>query len=267
MDLLIKEKKWCFASFCSIEPSLRTMPTKWFKFLPRRWVHARHLIESFGLADLEKKDSGLLKLHLDGMPHHNDYIEAHKGFVCASIDDYMKHTSIQFTGEIKSDDFLNKNMFIYLIRKVMPLGGKPFVPLDEKTNWLLTRAAAEQNPNDERMCKKMQKIAEVAELKFHASDRKTLSVNTNHPITIMFQGQPTILNCSSTVEYLVPDEKYMCSSCGEFGLHYREACFLWPKILSSERSYGAKKLGPSKPLELQDSKKLSLMHERQKTKR
>jgi hypothetical protein len=264
MKSFIDQKKWCFATFCSDSLDNVFQKAKWHRFLPRRWVHARHLIESFGLAELEKKDDGLLKLRLDGMPHYNDYIAAYKGFVCSTFEDFKKQNKIIFQNEIKSADFLQKNMFIYLVRRPMPLGGKPFVPLDEKANWLLTRAAAEESPENELIVKKMQKIAEYAEMKFHASDRKTFKVQVDTPITILFQGQPTVLQTSTTVEYLVPEENYMCSQCNEFGLHYREACHLWPKKLSAEKSYGSKKLGPSKALDLEDSKKLSLMHERKR---
>jgi len=126
----------------------------------------------------------------------------------------------------------------------MPLGGRPYIPLQEQSKYAILEHY--KNKNDIDIMKEMQLT------KFHACDRPRKYSEPN-------------LTYNHSFEYLEPPEDYVCSGCSKLGHHYKEACFIWPKKYGDgSLLFGSKKFGSAIETNELDAKKFSILHRRNK---
>jgi hypothetical protein len=239
---------------------------RWHAIIPGQWATVRHQIESFGLEILEKEAlSNKLKTSYNGRPHGNTIIRAYEAFVPQrnyknNINEWpiklkemlniQSCESFQLGPEIQGRSYLLPNTFVFLIRESMPLGGKPFVPIQETSKYALANHNLSLRPQNEDLQKHLNELVKSTEDKFHAADRPIKKVCV------------TFFKSSTEYEYLEPPIDYMCTECQKFGHHYKEACWLWPKSVATKQGFGAKKFGQAKNTEEYDTLYYSLLHKR-----
>lgn len=239
--------------------------SRWHIIMPGQWALIRHQIESFGLEILEQEAlTGKLKTSYNGRPHGNTIIRAYEAFVpqrhYKGLKDWppklkdmlsVQDGLFEKGPEIQSRSFLLPNTFLYLVRECMPLGGRPFVPIQETSKYALANHRLSVGPTED-LQKTINEMLRSTEDKFHASER---------PIkTLKLQG----LGTCTEYTFLEPPTDYMCTECQQFGLHYKEACWLWPKERQhfTGTSFGAKKFKEAKTTEEGDQVYYSLLHKR-----
>lgn len=143
--------------------------------------------------------------------------------------------------ELTSDACPMPNSFILLVRLPMPIGGKAFVPLHEQSKYAILQTQKGREHE-------LESLKEKQVMRFHACDRPLM---VSEPTDLMPQ----------TFEYLKPPDDYVCSGCNKLGHHYREACFIWPKVFSSgELLFGSKKFGSAVDISESDAKEFALRH-------
>jgi hypothetical protein len=200
---------------------------------------------------LEDETLGLKSLKYDGQPHSNTIVRAY--MLWQPMRKYLEMPpkllelleSPKLDTEIQSDFFPMPNAFILLVRCAMPLGGKAFVPLHEQSKYAIL-----QNLNIESS--ELEALKEKQAHRFHATDR---------PLRISELSDSN----KQTFEYLEPPEDYICSGCQKIGHHYKEACFIWPKVFSSgDLLCGAKKFGSAITMNDEDAKQFSILHRKLK---
>jgi hypothetical protein len=114
------------------------------------------------------------------------------------------------------------------------------VPIHEQSKYALLQNAKETS--------ELEAMKEKQLHRFHACDR---------PVRV---SEISASN-AQTYEYLEPPPDYLCSSCNKIGHHYKEACFIWPKIFSSgDLLCGAKKFGSAQEMKDDDAKQFSIMY-------
>ncbi len=142
--------------------------------------------------------------------------------------------------ELKSDAYPLPNSFILLVRAPMPIGGKAFVPLHEQSKYAILQSQGREH--------EVGLIKEKQAMRFHACDRPLMTSE----VSDLFPH---------TFDYLKPPDDYLCSGCNKLGHHYREACFIWPKVYSSgELLCGSKKFGSAVDLTDADAKQFAIRH-------
>ena len=226
--------------------------SRWHVLKPQMWSNLRHQIESFGIQALEDESLGLKTLKYDGQPHSNTVIRAYMLFeTMRQYSDFPQKLleALQkphLDNEVKSDKYPMPNSFILLVRCPMPLGGKAFVPLHEQSKYaILQNTHMKQNSKDSL---EIDILKEKQIHRFHACDR---------PLKVSEISETN----AQTFEYLEPPQDYLCSGCNKIGHHYKEACFIWPKIFSSgDLLCGAKKFGTAIEMKDEDAKHFSIMH-------
>jgi hypothetical protein len=220
--------------------------SRWHVLKPQMWSNIRHQLESFGIESLEEEALGLKTLKYDGQPHSNTIIRGY--MVWEPMRKYTdfppklleRLNSPSLDIELKSESFPLPNSFILLVRMPMPLGGKAFVPIHEQSKYALLQNAKETS--------ELEAMKEKQLHRFHACDR---------PVRV---SEISASN-AQTYEYLEPPPDYLCSSCNKIGHHYKEACFIWPKIFSSgDLLCGAKKFGSAQEMKDDDAKQFSIMY-------
>ena len=221
--------------------------SRWHAIKPMQWSFLRHQIESFGLQAVEDQSLGKKTLKYDGQPHSNTIIRAYMlwqpmrkyATMPQALLDLMAKPNLDT--ELMSDAYPMPNSFILLVRGPMPIGGKAFVPLHEQSKYAILQ---NQKGHEHELGLMKEKQA----MRFHACDRPLMVSETSALMPHYF-------------EYLKPPDDYVCSGCNKLGHHYREACFIWPKVYSSgELLFGSKKFGTAVDLTEEDAKQFAIRH-------
>lgn len=241
---------------------------RWHTLMPGQWASVRHQIESFGLEMLEQEAlTSKLKTSYNGRPHGNTIVRAYQMFM--PLRKYKNNYSewpeglqamlniqknpVEFGPEVLGRTFLLPNTFLLLVRESMPLGGRPFVPIQETSKYALANHNLSIRPQNEDLQKKVNDLLKETEDKFHASERPLKKVKIE-----FFQS-------STEYTYLEPPMDYLCTECNKFGHHFKEACWLWPQktTMATGTAFGAKKFKEAKMVNETDQVYYSLLHKRQ----
>lgn len=262
---LMKNEKWAFAAYTGL--STRKNTSRWH-LVPGglSWSTLRYKIECHGLEALESSAlSGATLGHYDSRPVQNTMVVAYEAFRCmrkytkaaqlpSSLTDLMTPETLSTKAlpekTLTGDCYVAPNTFLLLVRSALPLGGRPFVPLDQQMRWALVQDHLRYRPDDARLKQQLTEMQDDASKKVHAADRP-LRVHTTElewpkekarwgPFGFEAPSLATRVTC--TTPYLEPPSDYLCPECQTFGAHFKEACYLWPK----EASLGPLSFGPKK---------------------
>lgn len=267
---MLDEQKWAFVAYSGLCTQINT--STWYRIKPGLWKIIRHQLESYGAEELEESCIGKKVLKYNGIPVRNTIV---RGFVCYSVQRHYRTDPMkgpldllpdnlvtllkcpsssnlvllnETKQELKTSDTLIANSFVLLIRSAMPLGSKPFVPLEETFKFNMLSETMTTRPEVQQ---DLQKLLDDHSTKFHASDRPMAKY---------------VLRCnrgSTPYLYSVPPLDYLCNSCGQYGKHFSDACFLWPhESKDSYALFGAKKFREAKAVDTTDSTFYKLLHQK-----
>jgi len=250
-----KENKWAFVAYTGSNSFKCT--TRWYTVQATKWELVRYNLEAFGPEEVERDAMGhRSSLTYDKRPHQNTILRAYEAFrPMRPLDAPEKFpvglkkllnsefTQLKDLEILTGDRFLVPNTFVFVVRSPMPLGGRAYVPILEKGEYALLEEALKSRPNDEGLLKKQQDLRSRYENAFHAADKITCV----HHYKKEFQTTYAIESVSTSTEYLKPPMEYLCEECNVYGLHYTEACYLWPKKPKTlELKWGPKRFQPAK---------------------
>ena len=263
---LFKENKWAFVAYTGHSNRLNT--TRWHVVKAESWALLRHQLESFGAEAVEASALGFTPSNpYNGRPPFNtmlrgyvvfkptrklDAIEKFPDKLKTILSPGIKSMDIPETA-LNSNDYIMPNYFVFLVRSPLPLGGRPFVPLEEKASYALLE---HQKLLGSDVSDKIDDLKDDNKDRFHASDAEVLIHEENSTCN----GLSTTLR----TPYLRPPKEYLCPECQTFGLHYRDACYLWrttgPKDIAVP--FGPKKFGALEAPKEDDAFHYSMMHKR-----
>ena len=268
---LFKENKWCFVAYTGFDNRLNT--TRWYIVKSDSWSILRHQLEAFGAEAVESAHLGFTSaLPYNGRPAFNTIIRGHillrptrtldspdkfspllKNILTPK---FMKN--IDLPKEIlASKDYVMPNYFILLVRYPIPLGGRPFVPLEEKSSFALLEHKKTIDKSD-KIEEQLSALKEDNKDRAHASD---FEVNT-HTFSSTVNG----LRNSLSTTFLKPPLDYLCPECQQFGIHYKDACYLWQTSGHKEISvpFGPKKFSDFSAPSEDDATRYMLLHKKKK---
>jgi len=232
---LFKENKWAFVAYTGFDNRLNT--TRWHIVKSDSWSFLRHQLEAFGAEAVESAALGFTNANpYNGRPPFNTMLRGHVLFkptrVLNDIEKFppiLKNIlspkfmkTVHLPSEtLTSTDYVMPNFFVLLVRTQLPLGGRPYMPLEEKASYALLehRRAAADSEESQKIDAKLKSLREEQNERAHASDFETLR-HTHESVC----GN---LKTTLSTEYLRPPLDYLCSECQTFGQHYKDACYLW----------------------------------------
>jgi len=283
----LQDNKYIFVAYTGQSTQKNT--SRWFKVLPsKNWSVLRHQIESYGTEILEDNAlrPGTHRLMFDARPTQNTIVRGFVQMECQRLirvlqdmpkqlrafleEPYMLNGTTELTGQ----DYIGPNTFIFLIRSAIPLGGKAYVPMEEKAKYALARHKIAANPEDVGLQDKLTGIQKENENKFHASERICKTVLVKNEATkliwikkqVGFFDEPcnAFVRAETSCKYLEPPLDYLCSECRQYGLHYKEACHLFPRETKAD-AFGSNKFKSFTEIQSKDVEFYSLLHKRHKT--
>lgn len=264
---LFKDNKWAFVAYTGLSNRLNT--TRWYVVQSGSWSLMRHQLESFGADSVEASALGFTASNpYNGRPPFSTIINGYVLFKPTRILNTIEKFPIELKSilnpktlktldlpqvALKSDDYVMPNYFVLLVRTPLPLGGRPFVPLEEKSAYALLDHQKNLGNDVEQ---KIEDLKEDHKNRFHASDAETLEHHfANHSVGVTL-----------TTVYLKPPSDYLCPECKLFGLHYKEACYLWQTTGHKEIqvAFGPKKFSSFEAPKEEDAFHYSMLYKRAK---
>jgi len=263
---LFKENKWAFVAYTGQSNRLNT--TRWHIVKADSWTLLRHQLESFGAESVESSALGFTASNpYNGRPPFNTVIRGYVVFKPTrkldAVEKFPEVLKTLLSPAVKnmsmpeialtSKDYVMPNYFLFLVREPLPLGGRPFVPLEEKANYALLE---HQQLLGSDVSDKLNDLKDDHKDRFHATDADVLFYQE----TSKCNGLGTTL----VTPYLKPPKDYLCPECQSFGQHYRDACYLWRTTGPKEVAvpFGPKKFGSLEAPKEDDAFYYSMMHKR-----
>lgn len=218
----VLEEKWAFVAYAG----LRSKNTsRWYKIQPGIWSYKRYLMEAYGLASLEHDETTDFRNGVGAKMPHSEYV---RGFVAysekslrarakansleASVQTFLKKgrtVSADQLVELKSTDWLHTNMFVYAIRTPMAYGGRPYVPLEENTDYVEASAEDSEWSTAQRdMLRKRHKYH------VHVADSDIVEEHAGS------NG----MHCKTRI--VRPPKEYECALCGRKEHHFERSCMM-----------------------------------------
>jgi len=268
LEGLVRKNQWAFVAYTGSRTQCNT--SQWFAVKPARWVLLRHQLESFGPELVQQEALGGAPTAYNGRPS-NTFVRGYKAYVHQTIlkhdgelpthlKSIMNRQGLSPLGpEMNGSDYVGVNAFILCVRHALPIGARPYVPLEERSKWALLQRDLDHDPDNERAREGLQALRQEHEDKFHAADREVGHIVVEHPKFVTTEHTWTI-----------PPGDYICSRCKKVGHHMLEACeTLNPGLASFSETakavmWGPKKFAGMKRTSDNDAAYFALMHKRHK---
>lgn len=289
---VFKANKFVLIAYTGLSTRINT--TRWYVCESAIWSRLRHNIEAFGLDDCESEALGRSRLPLNGRPTPNTII---RGFTAyrvmrdykgpeqwpQALNDLLDPKTVARMplpeAELKGSDWALPNTFVFVVRCALPWGARPYVPLEERSKYLLLHEKAQYDTEDPALKAQIQALREQVQDQWHAADRPiaTATLETQGPTYKVLgpnTGDPDItmpgLKTTECHSYSVPPLDYLCPNCREFGRHYADACWLFTAERAAQTQapakgglqFGAKKFGGAKTATTEDATFYALLHKR-----
>lgn len=224
----VREEKWAFVAYTGLRG---TNTSRWYRVRPGLWSYCRYLLEAYGAAGVEgskSEDSLQFRAGLGAKVPHHEYVEGYTAFANANLrvgpkvgKAYSLEAAVETflrkkregplqAAPLKSSEWLRTNMFVYLVRKPMAYGGRPFVPLEESADY----NEAMQNDDEEWRAAHMAMLAKRSRFHKHSSDSE---------LVVERYGTD---GHSCDRRFVKPEDEYSCNLCGRKGHHFERSCFL-----------------------------------------
>lgn len=220
---LIRENCWSFVAYSGLQENANRGP--WYKIKPGHWTYVRYLLEAYGLPAVSAMENTVEFRGGRGaqMPRH-EYI---RGFVAyhnnrvlpgridAHADAFVETRDLRRCmdlPELKHDSWVRTNMFIYIVRCPMPLGGHAYVPVEETEEYNDIEAQRLVDGPSEQNEQAMGALRRRYLHRGHVADCRTLAL----------KSEPGAGSCDTLV--LQAPQGYKCSLCGQENHHFEKAC-------------------------------------------
>jgi len=271
---MFEEQKFAFVAYsgktCSFNRS------SWFKVPVSLWKILRYQLERFGAEEVESMMFSQTQASVgydNKMPGRTSFL---RGFIAHTQNRYYRNPDQLPTklmqlctenselielcdlNEIKSDDTVFANSFLFLVQESMPLGAKPYMPYEEtfKYNYLLEKMSCRTDDKDEL----------YAKLQFELQELKEQNKSNTHASDLDIQKAVVrSLNATTSYAYVKPSMEYLCNSCRQYGHHLPDACFLWKDSTNSHCStsvFGPNKCKSAKLVDENDSMFYKLLYQK-----
>lgn len=223
LHLLVHQNQWAFVAYTGSRTQTNT--SQWYAIKPGRWLLVRHQLESFGPELVQQEALGGAPTSFNGRPS-NTFIRGYRAYVhqtilrSTNVSEWpkrllncMARQNLELTDELKGTDYVAVNSFVLCVRQALPVGARPFVPLEERSRWALLQRDLDSDPDNDRAREALRQMRLEHEDKFHAADRPIGHIVMEHPAHVVSEHSWTI-----------PQADYICSRCKKVGHHMNEAC-------------------------------------------
>lgn len=266
--------KYCFVAYTGSESSVNV--SRWYVVSAHtKWRVLRHDLETFSAQIMESMTLGHPYSTENTRPAYNTFLKAYTWThvmrpVRTPAD--LAHVAalrdavppVKGLVEVLSDDNIQPNTFILLVRHPMPLGARAFVPLERQDRFLLLQEKIEElsslawngrgdDKTDVHLAhakEEDKRIVEASKRRWHASERPVEHiVHTASGLTV-------------TTPWSRATEDYKCPNCSQTGVHYADACNVFerePKQIYKP-AYGADRFGTMTQTSASDVKTMNAMY-------
>ena len=262
LKALLASNKWAFVAYTGQRTKATT--SRWYRVKASNWSLLRHQLESFGPELVEQEALGHVSNGYNGRPS-STYLVAHVQAICynpksPSADIVQLWTQdnlsfVPFGRELKGHEYLAANTFVFVVRHGLPVGARPYVPLEERSKWALLNREVEANPDNTRAAHELNVMRLEHADRWHAADRAVGHVVIDRPHCVQTEHR-----------WSMPPADYICNRCKQVAHHYAEACEIWPDNAVAEPTetvaWGPKKFVAAKTTTTNDAAYYALMHKK-----
>lgn len=259
----MNQNKWAFVCYTGQRTQVNC--TRWFVVKPCVWSLLRHQLEAFGPELVEREALGGPANGYNGRPL-GTFLRAYKAWapvrhikategLPTDLSSCLHRRKLILEHEIGGHDYVAVNTFVAVVRHSLPLGARPFVPIEERSKWALLQRDLEMDPDNERARAAMQALVAEHQDRFHAADRPIERVTLNPARAVETEHT-----------WSVPLSDYICSRCKRVGHHFVEACEIFtpdvPLLEEPAIMWGPKKFGGLKATTANDAAYYAVMHKK-----